>query len=162
VLFPWNRSAWNSLELYGERVLLQVHGIPSGFGIAEAREPVGRRYLRDYEHSVNIEKLGLVGPVHLLACHKKCTESQVTKFMGHPDLFMVQTPFGFFVADQTSFVQAFFLLDCRDENSTRLSCQRLLDWIDQSGEAGRIVERAASRARILVAVANEIARSIKV
>jgi hypothetical protein len=81
--------------------------------------------------------------------------------MGHPDLFMVQAPFGFFVADQTNFVQAFFLLDCRDENSTRLSCQRLLDWIDQSGEAARIVERATSRAKILSAVAREIAASAR-
>jgi hypothetical protein len=78
--------------------------------------------------------------------------------MGHPDLFIVQAPFGFFVADQTSFVQAFFLVDCRDEASTCVACQRLFDWIDQSGEGGRIVERAASRARILRAVAAEIAR----
>jgi hypothetical protein len=149
------------LELYSKKILLQVHGIPSGFGIAEARELVGRPYLHDYKRNVTIRKLKLVGPVHLLACHKKCTESQVTRFMGHPDLFMVQAPFGFFVADQTSFVQAFFLLDCRDENSTDLACQRLLDWIDQSGEAGRIVERATSRAKILSAVAKEIAESTR-
>jgi hypothetical protein len=147
------------LDLSDTGVLLQPHGIPSGFGVAEARERVGRPYLHDYKQHAAMEELGLVGPIHILACHKKCTETQVTKFMGHPDLFMVQTAFGFFVADQTSFVQAFFLLDCRDEISTRVACQRLLDWINQSGEARRIVERATSRKRIISAVANEMASS---
>jgi len=143
------------LEMEAQRVILQVHGIPSGFGVAEARELVGRPYLRDCETLAANAAHSPSGPVHLLACHKRCTESQVIKFMGHPDLFIVQAPFGYFVADPASFIQAFFLMDCRDDVSTRLACQRLFDWIEQAGEGSRIVARAGSRARILRAMAAE-------
>jgi hypothetical protein len=147
------------LELSGQKVLFQIHGIPAAFGVPEARELVGRPYLHEHESLATKEKL--LGPVHVLACHKKCTEAQLTKFMGHPDLFMVQAPFGYFVADQTSFVQAFFLLDCVDDVSTRLSFQRLFDWMKESGEFQRIIDRAASRSRILQTIINEIAQNKK-
>jgi hypothetical protein len=146
-----------ALSLGNESVLLEVHGVPAGFGVAEARELVGRPYLRDHRFAEN-NAGRFAGPLHVLACHKKCTESQVTKFMGHPDIFLVSAPFGFFAADQTSFVQVFFLTDCRDEISTRLAFQRLFDWIEQAGETERIIGRARSRARILTAVAEEVAR----
>jgi hypothetical protein len=149
------------LEMDAERVILQVHGIPSGFGVAEARELVGRPYLRDCKTLGMSSARSPSGPVHLLACHKRCTESQVIKFMGHPDLFIVQAPFGYFVADPASFIQAFFLMDCRDDVSTRLACQRLFDWIEQAGEGSRIAARAGSRARILRAMAEEMSRNEK-
>ena len=146
------------VSLDGEMVLLSVHGVPAGFGIAQAREMVGRPYLRD--HEIPLKGAGdAVGPVHIIACHKSCSESQVSSFMGHPDLFIVQVPFGFFVADLVSFVQAFFLVSCRDETSTKIAARRMFDWIDQSGESSRIVARARSRKAILAAVAQEIRKA---
>jgi hypothetical protein len=147
-----------ALDIRGANVAMKAHGIPSGFGIAEAREMAGRPFLKDHTTTVALPDSQLLGPVHILACHKKCTESQVTRFMGQPDLFLVSAPFGHFVSDPTGFAQAFFLVDCRDETSTRLACQRMFDWIEESGESARIVERAVSRARILKTVAAEIAR----
>jgi hypothetical protein len=79
--------------------------------------------------------------------------------MGHPDLFIVQAPFGFFVADLVSFVQTFFLVFCRDETSTLVAARRMFDWIEQSGELSRIVDRARSRQAILAAVAQEIRKA---
>jgi hypothetical protein len=50
------------------------------------------------------------------------------------------------------------LFKLHDEGSTRLALQRMFDWIEQSGEDERIVERADSRRRILEAVARELDR----
>jgi hypothetical protein len=146
------------VSLAGEKVLLSPRAVPAGFGIAQAREMVGRPYLRD--HEIPLKGAGDAGgPVHVIACHKSCTESQVSAFMGHPDLFIVQAPFGFFVADLVSFVQTFFLVSCRDETSTLVAARRMFDWIEQSGELSRIVDRARSRTAILAAVAQEIRRA---
>jgi hypothetical protein len=146
------------LTLGGEKVLVATHAVPAGFGIAEARELVGRPHLRD--HEIPLKRTGgAVGPLHIIACHKTCTESQINSFMGHPDLFVVQAPFGFFVADPVSFVQTFFLNTCRDETSTRVGIRRMLDWIEQSGEMNRIVIRGRSRRAILEAVAKEVRKA---
>jgi hypothetical protein len=140
------------LTLDAEVLVLAIHAVPAGFGTAEARELVGRPYLRDHELPLD----GGAGPVHIIACHKSCSESQVNSFMGHPDLFTVKAPFGFFVADLVSFVQTFFLVSCRDETSTKVALRRMFDWIEQSGELGRILARGRSRRAILAAIAGEI------
>lgn len=146
------------VSLGGEKVLLSTHAVPAGFGIAQAREMIGRPYLRD--HEIPLKGVGdAVGPVHVIVCHKSCSESQVSSFMGHPDLFIVQAPFGFFVVERVSFVQTFFLVSCRDETSTRVAARRMFDWIEQSGELGNIVARARSRKAILAAVAKEIRKA---
>ncbi|HEV8581934.1 MAG TPA: hypothetical protein VGX68_22930 [Thermoanaerobaculia bacterium] len=146
------------LTLRGEKVLFASHAVPAGFGTPEARELVGRPYLRDHEIPF-AGTGGAVGPVHVIACHKTCTEGQISSFMGHPDLFTVQAPFGFFVADLVSFVQTFFLNACRDETSTQVALRRMFDWVEQSGEMGRIVERGRSRRTILETVAKEIQKA---
>lgn len=146
------------VSLGGEKVLLSTHAVPAGFGIAQAREMIGRPYLRD--HEIPLKGTGdAAGPIHVIACHKSCSESQVSSFMGHPDLFIVQAPFGFFVVERVSFVQTFFLVSCRDETSTRVAARRMFDWIEQSGELSGIVARARSRKAILAAVAKEIRKA---
>jgi hypothetical protein len=147
---------WGSAKL-----LFLVHGVPAGFGIAEARELVGRPFLHDHRKAVARSRSNLVGPLHIIACHKSCTESQIISFMGHPDLFIVQAPFGFFVADQLSFAQIFFLANCRDQTTTHTGLRSLFDWIDQSGEMKRIVKRAKSRAAIMRTTAEEIEKASK-
>jgi hypothetical protein len=143
-------------RLEDAQVLLLVHGVPSSFGIAEAREMVGRPYLSDHQTPVAASGGLLVGPVHLVACHRSCTESRILSYMGHPDVYIVQTPFGFFAADLTSFVQTFFLTDCRDRDATVMAMERMFEWIAEANEGGRIVERARSRQRILRTVRGEI------
>jgi hypothetical protein len=146
------------LTISSAKVLVSVHGVPDSFGIAEARDLVGRPYLNNHTTTVAAGKTEASGPIHVIACHKSCTTTQIISFMGHPDLFLVETPFGFFAADQVNFAQTFFVTSCRDEATTLLGVQRMFDWIEQSGEAPRIVARAESRANILRAVAAEIAR----
>ncbi len=147
------------LTLNGASVLVLVHGVPSGFGQAEARELVGRPFLRDHSSPVVAPDASLIGPVHIVACLKTCTEPQLIAFMGHPDVFIVAPPFGFMVVDRITFVQAMVLVNCRDETSTRVACQRMFDWLEQSGELSSLVGRARSRTRILQAMAAEVAKA---
>jgi len=141
------------LRLGKARVLLVPHGVPAGFGQAEARELVGRPFLRDHERIT--EGSDWVGPLHLIACHKSCTETQVINFLGHPDLYLVRVPFGWFAADQLNFVQAVFLTDCADQGAATSACEQLFDWLKVSGEEERLVVRARSRAKVLKVLAKE-------
>jgi hypothetical protein len=143
----------HSLAIQGESILLKVSGVPAGMGTPEAREMVGRPYLDDH---ISLENRNVVGPLHVIACHKTCSESHVVSFMGHPDQYLVETPFGIFAADRRTFVQAAFIAQCRDESSTKLGCQRLFDWLQQSGEMGGLLARGRSRAKLMSVVANEI------
>ena len=79
--------------------------------------------------------------------------------MGHPDQYLVETPFGVFAADRRTFVQAAFVTQCRDDSSTKLGCQRLFDWLEQSGEMDGVLQRARSRTKVMDVVASEIKRS---
>jgi hypothetical protein len=140
----------------GGQLLLLVHGVPSSFSIAEARELVGRPYLFDHTSLAAEDGGDLAGPIHVIACHKSCTESQIFSFMGHPDVYIVQAPFGFFAADLSSFAQTFFLTDCRDRSDTSWGIKEMFDWIAKAGEQTAVVARAQSRQRILQAVRAEI------
>ena len=147
--------AWN---WGGESVLVRVNGVPASFGIAEARELVGRPYLTDHEIISGTDMTKLIGPLHIILCHRTISESQVISFMGHPDLFLVKTDRGFFAADRITFVQAIFLTEAIDDLSIRAGLQSTFDWIEsQAQEKGNIVARARSRAQILRAMAAQIA-----
>jgi hypothetical protein len=143
-------------KMGGAEILLRLHGVPSSFGIAEAREMVGRPYLSDHLTLAAISGGGLLGPVHVIACHKTCAESRIFAFLGHPDVYIVKTGFGFFAVDLSSFVQAFFLIECRDEDSTVMALEQMFEWIAVAGEEEAIVDRARSRQRILAAVRAEV------
>ena len=143
----------------GEHILVLIHGIPASFGIAEARERVGRPYLNDHAFLLAKGMDDVVGPLHVILCHKGVTESQVISFMGHPDLFIVRLAGGFLVADRISFIQALFLTNAIDDDAVRAGLQSMFDWIEsQAQEVGNIVARAHSRAAILRTMAGEIAR----
>lgn len=144
------------IQLGQGEVYVISHGVPSSFSVPEARELVGRPFLKDHESPPAMANSGLLGPVHLIGCHKLVTEAQITRFLGHPDIYIVETPFGYFVADQVTFAQVLFLKNCRDESSTRLALQRAFRWTDQAQEVERILDRAKSRATILRAISKEI------
>jgi hypothetical protein len=67
----------------------------------------------------------------------------------------VSTPFGVYIADKIQKIQLAFLSNCRDPTTTTYQVQRLFDWIEEVGEGPLIIERAASRARIVITIAGE-------
>ena len=58
-------------------------------------------------------------------------------------------------ADNVQKVQFAFIVNCRDEANTRHGVQRFLEWLDQTGEASLMAQRAQSRAKIVKAIAAE-------
>jgi hypothetical protein len=95
------------------------------------------------------------GPLHIIACHRTATETQAIKLLGFPDATVVSAPFGVFVADNIQKIQFVFIVNCRDESTTRHGVQRFFEWLEQTGEDVLIAQRAKSRASIVKAIAKE-------
>ena len=138
-------------------VLCVPDAIPAALTIAAAKEMVGQPFLHDHELSdlVNKHKGRRGGPVHVIGCHKTATEAQATKLLGFPDATVVSTPFGVFVADNVQKVQFAFIVNCRDDSTTRHGAQRFFEWLAQTGEERLVADRAKARARIIAAIAKE-------
>ncbi len=143
-----------TLPAAGRDILIFCHGVPAAMSVAAAREMVGQPFLRDHLYD---DVLGddLVGPIHLIACHRNVTEAQAIRQLGFPDAIIVSAPFGVYLADEVQKTQLVFIAQCRDETSTRHGVQRLFDWLDQSRELERLSERAESRRNIVRAIATE-------
>lgn len=116
------------------KVVFVVHAIPDSFSTAEAREMVGRPFLVDYRmvDAAPLKNAANHGPVHLIGVHKSMTESQARTFIGHPNVILVNAPFGFYLADRIDHSQTLVVTECRDETSTRHGVQRCMDWLNQS------------------------------
>lgn len=142
------------VELDGTQILLRPHAIPAGLADAAAKEMVGRPFHRDHELA-DVLGSGGAGPVHVIACHRNATETQATRLLGFTDAIVVQAPFGVYVADSVQKVQFAFIVNCRDETTTRHGVQRFFEWLDQTGESVHLAQRARSRARIVAAIAAE-------
>jgi hypothetical protein len=138
-------------------VLCVPTAIPAALTVSAAKEMVGQPFLRDHELSsvLGRRKGSCGGPVHVIACHKTATEAQATRLLGFPDATVVSAPFGVFVADGVQKVQFAFIVNCRDESTTRYGAQRFFEWLVQTGEEALVAERARARARIVAAVAKE-------
>jgi hypothetical protein len=135
-------------------VLFIAHAIPAAASVAAARELVGKPFLTDHRYITDEDRV--CGPVHLIACQKSTTEKQATDLLGFPDVTVVTTTFGVYLADPIQQIQFILLANCRGETATRLAVQRLFDWLDRSGEADALLSRARSRKRIVSATRKEL------
>ena len=143
-----------AVPILGKEVLVICSAISGPYAFAEAREGVNQLFLHDYKNALELGQDRL-GPIHMIACHRSATEGQAVRQLGFPDATVVSTPFGVYVADKIQKIQLAFLSNCRDPTSTMYQVQRVFDWIEEVGEGPLIVERAASRARIVTAIAGE-------
>lgn len=145
------------VQLAGMDVLCVPSAIPAALTVSAAREMVGQPFLRDHEMSSVLSKRSgsRGGPIHVIACHKTATEAQAIKLLGFPDATVVSAPFGVFVADSVQKVQFAFIVNCRDESTTRHGVQRFFEWLVQTGEEALVAKRSHARARIVAAIAKE-------
>jgi hypothetical protein len=143
------------IDLDGKEVLTVPHAIPAAFSVGPARELVGQPFLLDHERADELKGSKRCGPFHIIACHKTATENQAIRMLGFPDATVVAAPFGIFVADNIQKVQFAFIVNCRDETTTRHAVQRFLEWLKQTGEDSLLVKRAQQRTRIIQAIAKE-------
>jgi hypothetical protein len=143
------------VSLAGTHVLVVLDAIPAAMTVGAARELVGQPFLRDHELSP-ILKGGRGGPVHVIGCQKGATEAQAIRLLGSPDATVVSAPFGVFVADNVQKIQFAFIVNCRDETTTRHGVQRFFEWLAQTDEESLVAKRAKARARIVSAIAREV------
>lgn len=144
------------ISLGSPKTLVSSHAIPAALSIAAAKEKVGQPFLSDHLHAETLKEKKCGGPLHIIACHRTATESQATKLLGFPDATVVSAPFGVFVADNIQKIQFAFIVNCRDESTTRHGVQRFFEWLEQTGENELVTQRAKSRASIVKAIAKEI------
>lgn len=144
------------VRLADSDILVVSDAIPAALSVGPAKELVGQPFLHDHKLSSRLNNKKRGGPVHVIGCHKNATETQATTLLGFPDATVVTAPFGIFVADNIQKVQFAFIVNCRDESTTRHGVQRFFEWLTQTGEDTRVATRAKARARIVAAIANEV------
>jgi hypothetical protein len=146
------------LPLDGHPVLFVCHGIPAALTVATAREMVGQPFLKDHTYVQLSHRRGKqpAGPVHLIACQKTATEAQAMRQLGFPDATIVKADFGIYVADDVQKIQMMFLAHCRDKVTTQDAAGKLFDWLESSGEAARLAERAEGRRKIVRAILDQL------
>lgn len=136
-----------------KEVLLVCHAVPAAFSVAAARELVGRPFLQDHRFVDVLEECA--GPLHVIACQKNVTEKQATDLLGFPDVTVVKSSFGVYVADQVQKVQVVLLAGCHNPGHTADAVGRFFDWLARSGQQHPVVTLAQARWRIIEAIARE-------
>ena len=154
------RSSVQQRGATASTIYFRCHAVPAAMSVPAARELVGRPFLHDHEF-IGEMKDALSGPVHIIACHKGITENQAVGLLGFPDATIITPPFGVYVADNIQKVQLVFLANCRDESSTRYAVQRFFDWLNRSGEATYLADRARGRKAIVSAIAEQFGPRVK-
>jgi len=143
------------VRIDGTQILVRVSAVPGPMNVAEARELMGRPHLSDHITAHVLANGYRIGPIHIIGCHRGVTEAQAISVLGFPDAVTVKSGFGIYVADNVQKVQLIFLDNCRDNAATRHMTQLVFDWLDHSGEAAKLVQRAKSRRKIIRAIAKE-------
>jgi hypothetical protein len=136
------------VQVDGQDTLICCHGAPRSLSVAAAREFVGQPFLRDHR-LVDGVAANIAGPVHFIGCPRSATESQAVNLLGFPDFTVVEGSFGVYAADKTQKIQLCLLADCVDPGSTRNAVTRFFEWLERSGEQRLLLQRAASRRRII-------------
>lgn len=137
------------------KILVILHAIPDVLSIAKARERVGQPFLEDYKYVKSLAEDDVIGPIHIVGCHKGVTETQARNILGFPDATILKDTFGVYVADNIQKIQMVFISDCSDSSSTKSGFQQFLNWLDSTTENKSLTKRAMSRKKIVVTIAEE-------
>jgi hypothetical protein len=136
-----------------KKILCVVSAIPDAMSIPMARELVGQPHLRDHSLNNNLASND-GGPVHFIACHKGVSQMQALRMLGFPDATVVSGPSWLYVVDPVQRIQLVFILQCRNDVSTRLGIQNFLAWLNGgSRQAGDLVSHARKRKAVVKALA---------
>jgi hypothetical protein len=142
-------------EVSKTEVLWVIDSVPAGMSEPQARESVGKPFLLDHQRSSFLTK-NVVGPVHIIVCHKNVTEAQAIRLLGFADATVVATPFGIYMVDEIQKIQIVLIKECRDPTTTNLGLQSFMAWLAQTGEDFLLARRAKGRAEIIRAIASAL------
>jgi len=137
-----------------KKVLVVVHAIPDTLSIASAREKVGQPFLDDFTKNKLLHD-DIIGPIHIIGCHKSVSETQTRNILGFPDATILKDSFGIYVADNIQKIQMVFIEKCSDSYSVGYGVQNFLEWLERTSEVGNLIQRAESRKKIISVVAEE-------
>lgn len=144
------------LEFEGYKVLVTIHAIPDTLSIPNAKEKVGQPFLQDFMVSdVLMKDKNIIGPIHVIGCHKSVSETQTRNILGFPDATILKDSFGIYVADNIQKIQMVFIEKCSDSHSIRTRFQDFSAWLVRTSELDNLVKRAKSRKNIITAIAEE-------
>lgn len=138
-----------------KKVLVLIHAIPDTLSISSAREKVGQPFLDDFTKSKLLEDDDVLGPIHIIGCHKSVTETQTRNILGFPDATILKDSFGIYVADNIQKIQMIFIEKCSDSYSVRHGVQDFLEWLDRTSEVDNLIQRATSRKKIIDVISDE-------
>lgn len=138
-----------------QKILVILHAIPDVLSIAKARERVGQPFLEDYTYVKSLMAEDVIGPIHIIGCHKGVTDTQARNILGFPDATILKDTFGVYVADNIQKIQMVFISDCSDSTSTKSGFQQFLNWLESTTENKSLAKRAMSRKKIVVTIAEE-------
>lgn len=147
------RSYFLTYEKY--KILVILHAIPDVLSIAKARERVGQPFLEDYKYIKSLAADDVIGPIHIIGCHKGVTDAQARSILGFPDATILKDNFGVYVVDNIQKIQMIFISDCSDSTSTKSGFQRFLKWLEFTTENKSLMKRAMSRKKIVMTIAEE-------
>jgi hypothetical protein len=122
-----------------------THAMPDAMSVVEARELVGRPFLKDLEHLPNVD----IGPVHIIGVYKNATENQIRDIIGHQDVAIIQDGFGFYVWDLVNHIQLIYITHCKDPEVTAIQTQAFFTWLRVQDETRFVIDRASRRKEIL-------------
>lgn len=139
------------LEINKE-IILKAHSIPDNMSVSDARNIIKRPFL--YEQDEITKSSLKKGIIHFITIYGSATESQVKSLVGHPDLTVIKTDFGFYLWEQNTHIQIFFLSNCKNPDITKNKIQQVDIWLKASNEIKHIDKRAKARYSILKAINN--------
>ncbi len=124
--------------------------IPDNMSVTDARNYIKRPFLYEQE-TIKGNKLKK-GVVHLISIYGSATETQVKNLVGHPDLTVIKTEFGFYLWEQCTHIQIFFLINCKNPSIIKTRVQLVEIWLKSSKELSKVQQRSVARYSILEAI----------
>jgi hypothetical protein len=131
-------------------IIITQNIIPDNMSVTDARNYIKRPFLYEQD-TIKTSKLKK-GVIHLISVYGNATEIQVKNLVGHPDLTVIKTPFGFYLWEQSTHIQIFFLINCKNPNTIKTRVQQVEIWLKSSKELSKVQQRSLARFSILEAI----------
>lgn len=131
-------------------IIVTRNVIPDNMSVTDARNYIKRPFLYEQD-TIKLSKLKK-GVIHIISVYGNATEIQVKNLVGHPDLTVIKTPFGFYLWEQSTHIQIFFLINCKNPNTIKTRVQQVENWLRSSKERSKVQQRSLARFSILEAI----------
>lgn len=139
------RSFLSQIDFSKLNTAFRIHAIPGAMSQPEAREMVGRPFLKD-QNEIGKAKSG---PIHLVGVYKTATSTQVQDVIGHQDVGIITMGFGFYIWDFINHTQMIYLTNCKDPQTTTTQVDSFFTWLRVNNITEKVIDRAKRRYSIL-------------